>query len=79
MQGFARGGLGPLHSYVRGRQLMLQHFSSRTTGIMDTLGQSGRAIQAQAVRHVLHMEGVARLRISSISQDTHRLLLTLST
>ena len=58
---------------------MLQHFSARTAVITETRRQSGRAIQAQALRHVLHMEAQGRVWVSSTSHAIHHLLLTLLT
>ena len=60
------------------RQQMLQHFSVRAAMITDTHRQSGRAIQAQAMRHVLHMEAQGRAWVSSTSHAIHHLLLTYS-
>ena len=77
VQGMAIGGLGLIRAYVRGRQLMSQHFSLRTAMITETRKRSGRAIQAQALRQVLDMGAQGRVRVSSTSHAIHHLLLTL--
>ena len=79
VQGIAIRGLGLVHAYVRDRQPVLQHFSVRTAKITQTRRQSGRAVQAQALRQVLHMEAQGRVRVSSTSHAIHHLRLNLLT
>ena len=68
-----------LHDVVRDKQLILQHFSTRTQMIIEARKQSGRAIQVHAMRRILHLEAQGRTQVASTSHAMQRILRTLFT
>ena len=77
LPGPAMAGWGSFHAFVRGKQLIQQHFSPHPKMIAEARRQAGRAIQVGATRRVLHMEAQGRARVAPTSHAMHHMLLNL--
>ena len=52
----AKGGLGLVHAFARGKHSILQHATTHVKMMAEAQQQAAHAIQVRATRHVLHTE-----------------------
>ena len=75
----AMEGLGLLHAFVRGKQLILQYATAHSNMMAGAHRKTTRAIWVHAIRRVLHMDARGRAQVASTSHALHNMLLSFTT
>ena len=71
----AKGGLGLVHAFARGKHSILQHATTHVKMMAEAQQQAAHAIQVRATRHVLHTEARGRAHVAAMLLALHSILI----